>query len=140
LWLQAIYLPCIAAGILAFPVARLRAPLAAAACLLLLADAIAWRGSEYREPWREVASVVGERAGPNDAVLTYSRDASVNLDRYCARTRCGALASLALASPDTDNVTWERFDGEQVDAGNIAAEIAKFDRIWVVSRGLDDDP
>jgi 4-amino-4-deoxy-L-arabinose transferase-like glycosyltransferase len=78
-WVQAIYLPCIAGGILMLPAARLRAPVAAAACLLFLADAISWRATEYREPWREVAAIIAKRAGPNDAVLTYSRDASVNL-------------------------------------------------------------
>lgn len=140
LWMQAIYLPCIAGGILMLPVARLRAPLAAAACLLMLADTIHWRGTEYREPWREVAAVIGERAGPNDAVLTYSRDASVNLSYYCDRTPCRAVASLAIASPDRLNVLWESFRGEQVSPGDMAATLARFDRIWVVSRGPVDDP
>ncbi len=139
-WAQAVYFPCIAAGILALPVARLRAPAAAAACLLFLADAVVWRQTEYREPWREIAAVIGERAGPNDAVLTYSRDAAVNLDYYCDETRCGELASLALSGPGERTVFAGVFKGMKVDAANIAPAIARFDRIWVVSRGLDDDP
>jgi hypothetical protein len=113
---------------------------AAAACLLFLADAISWRATEYREPWREAAAIIGKRAGPNDAVLTYSRDASVNLSYYCDRTPCRAVASLAVASPDAENVLWESFKGEQVSPADMATSLAQFDRIWVVSRGPVDDP
>jgi hypothetical protein len=140
LWPQVVYLPCIAAGILALPLQRLRAPAAALSVVLFLADAVVWRQAEYREPWREVATVIGERAGVNDAVLTYSRDATVNLDYYCRQTPCRNIAELAVASPDGENVLNFAFEGEQVDAHAMSAKISGFDRIWVVSRGRNDDP
>jgi hypothetical protein len=139
-WPQVIYLPCIAAGILALPIQRLRTPLAALSLALFLVDAIVWRQSEYREPWREAAEVIGSRAGGNDAVLAYSRDATVNFRYYCRHTRCANIAQLAIASPDGENVLNFAFMGRQVDPESLATAIAGFDRVWVVSRGRYDDP
>lgn len=140
-WVQAVYFPCLAVGILSLPLRQMRAPLAAACVAVLLVDAIDWRRTDYREPWRDMAVVLTESAGPNDAILAYSADAAVNLDYYCERLGCGGakLFALRIASQGRE-VLADSFDGTPVDQATAAKLLSDSRRIWVMQRGFEENP
>ena len=114
----------------------------AAACVaILLVDAIHWRRTDYREPWRDVAAVLTGRAAPDDAILAYSADAAVNLDYYCRRLGCAGAKVFALKiSAQGREVLASSFDGHVVHNANAEQLLSGHQRIWVMQRGLEEDP
>jgi 4-amino-4-deoxy-L-arabinose transferase-like glycosyltransferase len=140
-WVQAIYFPCLAVGLISLPFQKIRAPAAAACVAILLVDAIDWRRTDYREPWRDVAIVLTERASPDDAILAYSADAAVNLDYYCERMGCGGakVFALKIASRGRE-VLADSFEGALVDQATAENLLSGFQRIWVMQRGFEEDP
>jgi 4-amino-4-deoxy-L-arabinose transferase-like glycosyltransferase len=140
-WAQTIYFPCLAVGILSLPVRQIRGPVAAACIAILLVDAVDWRRTDYREPWRDIAAVLTERAGPGDAILAYSSDAAVNLDYYCRRLGCGGAKVFALKiSAQGREVLASSFDGHEVHSANAERLLSGHQRIWVMQRGFEEDP
>jgi mannosyltransferase len=140
-WAQAIYFPCLAVGVMSLRLRQIRVPVAAACVVILLVDAIQWRRTDYREPWRDIATVLTERAGPQDAILAYSADAAVNLDYYCRRLGCGGAKVFALEiTARGREVLADSFDGSIVHAANAEELLSSRPRIWVMQRGFEEDP
>jgi hypothetical protein len=140
-WAQAIYFPCLAVGALSIRLHQIRVPVAVACVAALLVDAVHWRRSDYREPWRDIAVVLTERAAPNDAILAYSADAAVNLDYYCERLGCGGarVFALRIASQGRE-VLAGAFAGTPVEDASADMLLSDFQRIWVMQRGFEEDP
>jgi 4-amino-4-deoxy-L-arabinose transferase-like glycosyltransferase len=140
-WAQAIYFPCLAVGVLSLPVRQIRAPLAATCVAALAIDAIHWRQTDYREPWRDIARVLTERAAPQDAILAYSADAAVNLEYYCRRLGCGGAKVFALRiRAQGREVLAGSFAGAEVHDATAKQLLSDHQRIWVLQRGLEEDP
>ena len=140
-WAQTIYFPSLAVGILSLPRRQIRGPVAAACVAILLVDAIHWRRTDYREPWRDVAAVLTGRAAPDDAILAYSADAAVNLDYYCRRLGCAGAKVFALKiSAQGREVLASSFDGHVVHNANAEQLLSGHQRIWVMQRGFEEDP
>jgi len=140
-WAQTVYFSCLAVGILSLPLRQIRAPVAAACIAILLIDAVHWRQTDYREPWRDIALVLTERAGPNDAILAYSADAGVNLDYYCRQLGCGGGKVFALKiTAQGREVLADSFAGTEVHDANAEQLLSGHQRIWVLQRGFEEDP
>jgi 4-amino-4-deoxy-L-arabinose transferase-like glycosyltransferase len=138
-WAQFIYIACLGVGVATLPWARWRWAVAAAIALVLVVDAMNWSRTTYREPWRDVATILRDHAGPNDAVLTYSAAGGVNFTYYCRRLGCENVPVLALATTRGKRGLGAFFEGAEVSAENAGQTLAPFERIWVIAR-TDDDP
>lgn len=139
-WAQIVYLPCLAVGVLELPVSRFRPAIAAACVIALLADALNWRASDYREPWRQIATTLRDKATGKDALLTYSADAAVNLSYYCRKLGCSDVKVFALKVSSGREVLEDSFAGQTIDNANAQSILGGFDRIWVMQRGFEQDP
>jgi hypothetical protein len=139
-WLQAIYFPCLAVGLLDLSARPIRAAMVAICLSALLFDAINWRRSDYREPWRDIATILRDQAGPKDAVVAYSADAAVNLDYYCRKLGCSGAKVFALRISRGRAVFADFFKGAEVEHAGARQSLSGFDRIFVMQRGFEEDP
>ena len=143
-WAQAVYFPCLAAGILSLPVRRAVLPVAIACIFILLVDAITWRDREYREPWREIAAALRDQADSDDVVLVYDADVAINLQYYCRNGGCTRARVSAMRAYPGKATLVDLFPDPLIDQTNVSEAIGKADRIWVlrrgVERGFDADP
>lgn len=133
-WVQFVYLTCIAVGVLSLPWQRWRAALAVFVALILFVDALNWSRTAYREPWRQMAQIVGEKAGPKDAVLTDNTLTALDFEYYCRRHSCNGVAVLAVKTRFGARGVGDFFSGFEVDPANVAQIARRYDRIWVASR------
>jgi mannosyltransferase len=133
-WVQFVYLGLLGVGVMTLPWARWRVALAATVALVLVADAVNWSRTTYREPWREVAAVLRAEAGPRDAVVVYSAASAVNFDYYCREDGCADVDVLAQATARGKRGLGEFYRGPELTAGNARAIVSGYERIWVVGR------
>ncbi|MBY0568574.1 MAG: glycosyltransferase family 39 protein [Hyphomonadaceae bacterium] len=137
-WVQFIYLAMLAVGVATLPWSRWRVAVAAAIALVLVADSFNWLRITYREPWREVAEILREQAGPRDMVLTSSAISAVNFDYYCREDGCGGVEILAQASERGRRGIGQFYEGPELTAQNAAAIVGRYERVWVIARTVDD--
>ncbi len=137
-WVQFIYLAVLAVGVVNLPWARWRVAAAAAIALVLIADSLNWLRVTYREPWREVAEILREQAGPRDAILTSSGVSAVNFSYYCREDGCGDVDVLAQEAPRGVLGIGQFYEGPEVTEENAAAILSQYERVWVIARTVDD--
>lgn len=137
-WVQFVYLTCLAVGVLTLPWPRLRPALAALIALVFFADALNWSRTAYREPWRQLAAIVRDKAGPQDAVLTDNTLTARDFGYYCRRESCKNIPVHAVKTRIGRKGVGEFFTGLEVSPENVATIARRYESIWVVRR--DNDP
>jgi uncharacterized membrane protein len=144
LWAQAVYLPCIAAGLVCLPIGVYRVVAASLVLLALSYDAVKWNETSYREPWSTVAALLRDRAGPDDAILVYDADVPVNLDFYERTLGASKATIIAMESAPGKVIFADRFEGPVLSVAELPAALAGYDEIFVLQRGesdgFDEDP
>jgi 4-amino-4-deoxy-L-arabinose transferase-like glycosyltransferase len=137
-WVQFVYLACLAVGVATLPWARWRFAVAALVALVLMADALNWSRTAYREQWRELATVLRDNAEPGDAVVLYSASGVATFSYYCRRVGCDDTPVLAQATTRGKRGLGQFYEGPELTVDNAAAAVAGYRRLWVVARTEDD--